>query len=451
MWTHLRNKDPGHDKMRCRNAIKQIGPYVDGELTAADTKALREHLAECKGCSQRYSLVHGLVRKVSSLPAIVPTPEESYRLMNRLRREMSAPAAPRPAYRRIQVAATSISLLVIATVTGVSLVIWGGGGGPAPVSEEVALEGEGTGEALSKDTTEADLLGEETAVAPLAQETMARPALVTSEKDYSSAELAGYRNDLGTRLDFYSTYWYPTSGGASQTAALEEIQQDLTGDLALQAEAAGQNPDELEQAVTTVLEQAGDEPLLPCYAERAKIDGKDAWLISVSGPEDYLLFPDQQQPPAMALASLGGEESLKISESLLRQLAAWLTPNGSNAVLVPSNTLQDQSLATPDSATGEGTTTAPSGSEGETRVVDEQARVEEDFQSFLRRLVAQGTSLDVISALEGLNYEQVLMLLQGDWSSLASDGVNMSDFLTPPKRLWAVDCASNQVVWPTEN
>ena len=38
--------------------------------------------------------------------------------------------------------------------------------------------------------------------------------------------------------------------------------------------------------------------------------------------------------------------------------------------------------------------------------------VEEDFQSFLRRLAAQGTSLELISALRGLNYEQIVMLLQ---------------------------------------
>ncbi|MEW6555694.1 MAG: zf-HC2 domain-containing protein [Actinomycetota bacterium] len=433
--------------MRCKGAIKQIGPFIDGELGEAEARALREHLDSCEECSRRYHYMRGLVRQLSSLPAIVPTPEESYRLWNLLRREMAVPSAPRPLARRTQLAAAALSVLVLITVTGVGLAVWSSGG-PAPVAEEPVAETARSGEAQEEswDTT----MPGASAGTGLMAAAVARPDVVVSQNEYDAGDLEDFRNDLGTRLDFYSTYWYPSSGGTASEAALEDLQAELTGDLTEQAAAAGQDPRELERAVAAVMEQASDEPILPCYAERAKIAGKDAWLISVSGPEDYLLFPDPQKPPAMILASLGGEESLKLSESALKELASILAPSGKkNAPLVPAGTFQQEEEAQDETAAEEPASDTGKVTE-ETQTGEGQSQLEEDFQSFLRRLAAQGTSLDTLSALQDLNYEQVLQLLQGDWGSLASGGVNLSDFLTPPQRLWAVDCASGEIIWSAE-
>ncbi len=435
-------------KMRCRKATKQIGPYIDGELTVTQTRELREHLEACEGCSRRLAYMSGLVGELRSLPVIIPTPEESYRLANRLRREMAGTTARGPAFRRGQWAAAAISVLALFTVAVIGLAVWNGGG-PAPVAEEAAPEGESTLQSREGQLPVEGVAADGTTTDAMAAAAVARPALVTTGNDYTAADLDDFRNDLGARLDFYSTYWYPASGGTSNTAALRSLQAELAVDLTEQAAAAGHDPEELMRALESVMDHAGDEILLPCYAERARIEGKDAWLISVSGPEDYLLFPDRKKPPAMALASLGGEESLKISESVLRELAAWLAPSKQGSMpLAPVDTVQDQKKETREEETFGGDTASLPGEGGEeTPAGEEPAPADEDFQSFLRRLAAQGTSLDVISALRGLNYEQILLLLQGDWSALAADGVNLSDFLVPPKRLWAVDCSSGAVIW----
>jgi hypothetical protein len=155
----------------------------------------------------------------------------------------------------------------------------------------------------------------------------------------------------------------------------------------------------------------------------------------------------------MILASLGGEESLKVSESALKELATILAPSGKkNSPLMPAGTFQqDEDGSAAQDGTPAGEPADDTGTvEEEPLTTDEPAQVEEDFQSFLRRLAAQGTSLDTISSLQELNYEQVLQLLQGDWGALAEDGVNLSDFLTPPQRLWAVDCASGEIIWSAE-
>jgi hypothetical protein len=433
--------------MRCRKATTRIGPYIDGELTATEAREIRDHLDACEDCAQRYILMRSLVREVSSLPAIVPTPEESYRLTNRLRREMTAPAPPRTSSRRIQAAAAAMSILVVATVVGVTLAVWGGGS-TTTVVEESAAEGEGVAEMEKDIARDQTLLTDAfTGTTDAATAALARPALSVSGQEYDAGDLEGYRNDLGTRLEFYSAYWYPTSGNAVEPAALARLQGNLTADLAAQAGAAGQNPTELEQAIAAVLEQAGDEPVLPCYAERAKVDGKDTWLVSVSGPEDYILFPDQERPPAMILASLGGEQSLKISESLLRELAARLAEQyGAGMPLITAGAVKGQEARSEtDASAGGAVPSTPQGTaDGDT------AQAEKDFQAFLRGLAAQGTNLDLVTALEGLDYEQLLMIVHGDWAALAADGVNLSDFLAPPKHLWAVDCASGEVVWQSK-
>jgi hypothetical protein len=432
--------------MRCKKAIRQIGPYIDGELIAPEAQEIREHLESCSDCAQSYIFMRSLVREVSSLPAIVPTPEETYRLMNLLRHEMAAPAPAKTGPRRIQVAAAALSMLVVATVAGITLAVWGGGG-TTVVVEERGAEGESV--ALS----EGDNMGSETLTAGVWSNTaiataasVAHPDVVVSSQEYDAADLEDYRNDLGTRLDFYSAYWYPASRSDVEPSSIVELQQDLTGDLAAQAAAAGQNPAELEQAVAAAMEQTDSTPVLPCYAERAKVDGKDAWLISVSGPEDYLLFPNQQRPPAMILASLGGEESLNISESLLRELASVLADQyGTDMPLFPAGVVKNQSNLDLSASTEDASPSMPEETTGAATPGEEA-----EFQAFLRELAAQGTSLDLVSALEGLNYEQLLMLLHGDYTALAADGVNLSDFLTPPKRLYAVDCASGDILWESE-
>jgi len=450
---HLERRTRGM-KMRCRNAVKQIGSYIDGELNAQEAKALREHIDSCDKCSRHYAVMRGLVSELSSLPAIVLTPEESFRLVSRLRQEMAQPIVPAPVFRRVHVPAAALSLLVLATVAGVSLVVWNGRS-PTPGTQETPLEAVDYKEASGGVTNAGEgFVRGETGGTALITGALARPELVISDNEYDTADLADFRNDLGTRLDFYSTYWYPASSGSIDRSSIEDAQAQLTGDLALQAAEAGHDAEELERAVTSVLEQADGDPLLPCYAELAKIDGREAWLISASGPEDYLLFPDRELPPAMMLASLGGEGSLEVSESVLKELAALLAPSGNADVpLVPAGKPESQPDVTLEGTVADETETVSGESggswEGEHPEVEPEP-VEEDFQSFLRRLAAQGTRLDIISALNGLNYEQILLLLQGDWKALAADGVNLSDFLAPPQRLWAVDCASGEVLWSAE-
>jgi hypothetical protein len=127
------------------------------------------------------------------------------------------------------------------------------------------------------------------------EDLVVRPALVLSGREYTSGELQAYGEDIGPRMAFYSAYWYPIQGD-TQSPYLPRLQEQLVADLARQAEQAGLDPEELRRALAAILGEVG-RSLLPCRAELARVQGREAWLFSLSGPEDYLLFPDPRSPP----------------------------------------------------------------------------------------------------------------------------------------------------------
>lgn len=439
--------------MRCKEALRLISPYLDGELDGARASVLESHVEGCAACADRLAFMRGVLREVASLPAIQPTPAESYRLMNRIRGEMAAPAAHEPAMRWARVTAATLSILVLLSV-GVTWAVLGTAEPATRVEEPGTDARDGTAAAQDDPTHLGE--GERTAGYGLdslaASASLAKPSLVVSGDEYTANDLCNFRNDLGTKLDFYSTYWQAAASGGG--AAVARLQEQLVDDLSRQAAAAGKDPAALQQAVDTALAEAGDEHLLPCYAEAAKVGGQDVWLISLSSPEDGVLFADPSMSRSMVLASLGGEEGMKISESTLKELASALAPyytpyNGGAKAAAKEGAASGE---TANNGGGWVETPVPGESQGQGAEADDetvlQQKRERQFQSFLRQIAAQTNNLDLIDALEGLNYQQVLLLIQGNWGALAAGGVNLIDFLKPPQLLWATDATGTRVVWP---
>ncbi|MBC7247494.1 MAG: zf-HC2 domain-containing protein [Actinobacteria bacterium] len=435
--------------MRCKKAKRLIGPYLDGELDGGTAGELGNHLGSCLRCAHSLDRMKFLLGALADLPAVVPTDLETRRLLNRLRQEMASP----PTTSRIHVSSRKLVPAGIAAVAILALLATGIAWPllrhrePAVTVQEAPRGEEAPPGVRSRDTG----AGEDMAVMeniPMAEGAVTvRPTLSVSGRDYTDAELAAYREDLGSRLAFYSAYWYPLAAGAQQ-ASLSVLQERLVNDLAAQATAAGQDAEELKRCVSSAMGRE-EAPLLPCHAELARVNGRECWLISLSGPEDYLLFPDPEVPPSMHMAATAGEESLKVSEALIRDLADRLLP-GVN--LGPTSDIVGTTF---DTGMGGGvadgnTSESDAGAAGErvpAGLAAGPGRAEAVFHAFLDELAAGGTSLDVVASLQRLNYEQLMLLVHGDWASLAREGVNLSDFLVPPKRLWAVERTTGGIVW----
>lgn len=427
--------------MRCARAHKSIGPYLDGELAGVESARLEEHLASCRDCALRYAYLKDLKEQLGTLPSITPTAEESRRLANRLRKEMEALRRPTPAPRRLQWAVTASLVLVAAAAIGTAWVLWTGGGpdneGEVSVTEERPVSTEPAGIPGEGQAEEELYAG---AVVPAAS---VSPVLDLSEMDYTPDDLDSYSNDLGTRIDFYSAYWQPSLARGTKPVAPEELQRELLADLSSQAEVAGEDPAALEAAIDSAMRQAGEDTCLPCHVELARLDGAEVWLVSLSSPEDNLLLKDPDLAPAINLASLGGETGMRVSEAALKELARQLAPyyGGFQAAAASGG----EGAETANGQLGEDTTlVAPDGGAGEAM----QPEGPSDFKSLLKVIAAQMNSTEMFSLLEGLNYDQLLLLLQGNWSTLAEENIFISDLLTLPDGLYAVDTASGEVLWP---
>jgi len=75
-----------HDEERCRELLKQLNAYVDGELAAALCHDLEQHMADCADCQVVFDtltktivLYHTLDNTPDALPADVEA-----RLLRRL-------------------------------------------------------------------------------------------------------------------------------------------------------------------------------------------------------------------------------------------------------------------------------------------------------------------------------------------------------------------------------
>lgn len=417
--------------MRCRKFTKLIGPFADGELGGAERDRLEDHLSSCPECESRLQAMIALTGSLSSLPPVEPTPRESYRLINRVRAEMDNPPAGRRSSVRVRVATVGLTVLVAAAITTTWAVLAGGETGT-----KVNVGSDQTSENWLTNSMTPQVAGESTV--KLAAASSTRPSLAVSQANYSTAELKSFHNDLGARIDIFSSYWYPALASGINNAELSQNQVSLTKALAEQASQAGKNPEEVTKAVTAALDEAKSEvPLLPCYAEQAKVDGKDAWLISISGPEDYLLFPNQELPRAMYLAAQGGQISLRINQSLLNELASLVAPFYTSSVSKKEVSREAGSQTQGDMPDLPISTI-------ESSLTPEQQL---QFQDFLRQIAAQSNNLALIPSLEALDYDQLLMLIQGNWAGLAAEGVDLTKFLLPPKRLYAVDAATDAVIW----
>jgi anti-sigma factor RsiW len=53
--------------MKCRHVKKLISPYIDGELSAADTKQFTMHIEACAACRQELEEMKGLSRMFASV------------------------------------------------------------------------------------------------------------------------------------------------------------------------------------------------------------------------------------------------------------------------------------------------------------------------------------------------------------------------------------------------
>jgi putative zinc finger protein len=105
--------------MSIHRESEQLSAYLDGELDAAERRAIESHLSGCAACSTTLQALRATTADLRALPAAEPTPQQSWVLRATLRR------ARRPwlaRYARVVAAAAGVALIgsaiAFATLSG---------------------------------------------------------------------------------------------------------------------------------------------------------------------------------------------------------------------------------------------------------------------------------------------------------------------------------------------
>jgi anti-sigma factor RsiW len=67
----------------CRNIIKKLSAYQDGEATTTEKAAIENHLSTCEVCRMKYEALLRTYRILRDLPEIEPAPGLSRQIVNR--------------------------------------------------------------------------------------------------------------------------------------------------------------------------------------------------------------------------------------------------------------------------------------------------------------------------------------------------------------------------------
>lgn len=75
-----------NDNKNCKDLRELLSPYIEGELTEEDTRALELHLEECPACLKELDLIRKTVGALRDMPQVPPPPEIMAKVKEHLHR-----------------------------------------------------------------------------------------------------------------------------------------------------------------------------------------------------------------------------------------------------------------------------------------------------------------------------------------------------------------------------
>lgn len=279
--------------MDCRKARVSLPLYYDGTLAPQDTEDFEAHLRACPSCAGELAAIERLAELLDSL-AGTALPQslaaEIRAMLQRQRpREIALTARRFTATKKASLRRTArnIGFVVLVGIVALAVVTYGpwqdwrsgtAGSGETEVEQEtqppITLKqppkekpAEPGAESMRREDGAAGLI--------------LSPQVVVSGQAYTSADVEDAKF-VPAVLEFAERFT------ARDVAAQ---QKPLRTSIITQAVEAGEAEDTIARALTAALGSL-DGPALPVYAEKARLDAQDAWLIvlvwSPEGASDAL-------------------------------------------------------------------------------------------------------------------------------------------------------------------
>ncbi|MCL4368970.1 MAG: zf-HC2 domain-containing protein [Actinobacteria bacterium] len=278
--------------MRCKKAISFFSAHLEGELPADREGQLRAHLDSCPDCRALLEAVDATVASLHDLPEESLSPLESERIGAAWRAALDdSRGAKRIPYRGLARTATALGAVMVlgaAVAVSFSVIHHPTEVSESPAAAETTAESEPAGENNTPYVSHPELTN------TLAGDQSVLPQVVNNARVVAAADMSGYAADVAQKQTFYSAVWQDAAKSAGEgaapaydTEALKQLQGQCTEDMVKAAEGLGEDATGLRSAVAAVLAKAANRvPLLPCWAEKVLFEGKPAWIISLSGPDE---------------------------------------------------------------------------------------------------------------------------------------------------------------------
>ncbi len=277
--------------MRCKRAISFFSAKLEGELSEEQDRNLQAHLDACPRCRALLERVGKTVAALRDLPELELSREESSQLRRAWTSSANAKGGSKVTPQGWARTATALgAVMVLGAAVAISFSVLHH---PQEVSEstapaETVAEGEAGPETGTPLVTRTGLTDS------TSQGQRPLPQVVSSTRTVAAEDMAGYASDFAQKQNFYSSIWEHAATSAGEgatptydTETLSDLQSQCTEDMVGAAESLGEDAAGLRSAISAALAKAMHQvPLLPCWAEKVVFEGKPAWIISLSGPDE---------------------------------------------------------------------------------------------------------------------------------------------------------------------
>ncbi len=278
--------------MRCKRAISFFSAKLDGDLSEEQDRSLQAHLDTCPRCRALLERVGDTVAALRTLPELQLSDRESSQLRGAWTSAWTSlsgksQAAPR-GLARTATALGAVMILGAAVAISFSVLHH-----PQEVSESTA-PAETVAESEAGPETGTPYVARTGVTSGTVPDQRPLPQVVSSARTVAAADMAGYAADAAQKQTFYSAVWQHAAASAEggtaptyDTETLNKLQSQCTEDMVGAAESLGEDAAGLRSAISAAITKATNQvPLLPCWAEKVVFEGKPAWIISLSGPDE---------------------------------------------------------------------------------------------------------------------------------------------------------------------
>ncbi len=444
--------------MRCRKARRLLGEYIDGELSQRRKENVSKHITHCNECASREHSMRKLVAELGSLPQKVLTPPQEAKLKLAITSCLeSASQKNRPRYTETPVH-RAITWSPMTAAALVALILGAAGLAYGLVAKRGPFATEETGKAAATAVSEAErgarfvqalveTTGEE-------MELPVEPAVDLSGRPLNPGDLDLFSEDVPTRLQFYSSYWYPLTAWERGSEALSALKAMVYRSL-LNRTADLEHSQGLRVFLDGLIARLDGSRALPCYVAYVLWEGnRPAWLVSFSTSSDAIHLGDAVLGLDTNTLTVGATTGRTLSGTTSHEIAVYflyhlLSHDPGSAALPDLGNGEGEDSSAPEREKREWAPnqSAPANASGKANNAED---VRELVKNRIWGISPSWGGESLINAWQNGDYGTVLRMISSDWRGFCEAALRNRRYNLVPRWIWVADAATGEVLYKAD-